>query len=528
MDINEKIIYELLKLKKKNKTILEKLKRYFAEKYQKNLPSHQALFKAYHKLLQNKRIKRDKELEEILKSRPIRSLSGIVNISVLTKPYGCPGKCLFCPTENGFPKSYLQGEPAADRAYQLSYDPYRQVEKRLEMLKFQNHPLDKVELRIIGGTWSFYPWSYRKWFVYRCFEAANNFFESRKRKTRNLKEAQKINEKARVKIVGISIETRPDFINDEEIKKLRELGVTMVELGVQTIFDEILKLNRTNLSSKIIASATKKLKDAGFKVLYHLMPNLYGSNLEKDLLLFKKIFEDQRFKPDWLKIYPTVILKKTFLYKLWRKGEYRPYTDKELKELLIKIKTILPYWVRVARIIRDIPAGKIVAGTKLSNLREIIQKEMKKRNLVCHCLRCREVRKNYQFPQKIFLKREDYFASDGQEIFLSYESKNREKVFSFLRLRIPDAKSQPIFSSLKNCSLIREIQTYGELVPVGEKKNAPQHRGLGKKLVKIAEKITQREFGLRRIAVIAGVGVRDYFRSLGYRLKDTYMIKNLV
>lgn len=526
--MSELIIYQLLRSKEKNSKTLEKLKRVFAEKYRQPLPSHFDLLKAYHKLLKNKRIKRDKKLEAILKNRPIRSLSGIVNVSVLSQPYGCPGKCLFCPTEKDFPKSYLRGEPAADRAYELSYDPYAQVKKRLEMLKNQGHPVDKVELRIIGGTWSFYPFSYRKWFVYQCFEAANDFLRRRRKRSKNLKEAQKINERAKARIVGISIETRPDFINEKEIKRLRELGVTLVELGVQTVFDDILELNQTGFSLRDIASATQKLKDAGFKVLYHLMPNLYGSNFQRDLLLFEKVFQDERLKPDWLKIYPTLVLKEAKLFNLWKAGKYQPYSDEEIIELLIKAKLKVPYWVRIARIMRDVPAGRIIAGTKLSNLREIIQKKMKERNLICHCLRCREIRGDYRFQKKLYLKREDYLASGGREIFLSYEDKNRKRVFSFLRLRIPNQNQKPVFPALKGAALIREIQTYGELTPLGEKRKSPQHRGLGKKLIKIAERIASKEFNLKKIAVIAGVGVRNYFRALNYRLKDTYLVKKLV
>ncbi len=503
----------------KTKEELEETKRKLAKELKTKILNNFEILKVYKKLLKEKRIKKSKKLEKLLKKKPIRSLSGIVNISVLTKPYPCPGKCIFCPTEKGFPKSYLSGEPAAERAKSLKFDPFLQVKKRMEMLKIAGHPTDKIELRIVGGTFSFYPKKYQTWFVKRCFDAANEKY------SKSLKEAQRKNEKVKNRIVGISIETRPDFVTKEEIKRWRKLGVTLVEIGVQSVFDDILRKNETGLNVKTIAKATKLLKDSGFKVLYHLMPNLLGSNLKRDFECFKIVFSDERFKPDWIKIYPTVVVKNTKLYKLWKEKKYKSYSDKELIELLIKVKSILPHWVRVTRILRDIPSQKIIAGCKISNLREIVKEEMEKRNLVCHCIRCREVREKYNLKEKVYLFREDYRASDGREIFLSFETKNRKKLFSYLRLRIP---SKDVFLAvLKNSAIIREIQTFGQLIPVGKKKIAPQHRGLGKKLIREAEKIVKKEFGLKKIAVISGVGVRNYWRKLRYRLKNTYMVKRL-
>ena len=527
MDNLEKFIKQLIKNRLTTREELENLKRSFSEQTKTPLFTNTELLKAYHKLTKNQRIKKDPLIEKLLKTRPMRSLSGIVNITVLTKPFGCPGKCIFCPLEKGFPKSYLKGEPAADRAYDLNFDPFWQVLKRLEMLKDQGHPTDKIELRIVGGSWSFYPKTYRNFFIKKCFEAANQFNNKRKIKSASLEKTLSLNEKAKSRIVGASVETRPDMITPEELRHLRKLGITMVEIGVQTIFDDILKLNQTGLTSEIIALATKRLKDAGFKVLYHLMPNLYGSDLEKDEKMFEIVFNDPRFQPDWLKIYPVVVLKNSKLFSLWQKGQYIPYSDEELKNLLIRIKTKLPYWVRVARIIRDIPAQKIVAGTKLSNLREIIQREMKERGLVCHCIRCREVKGEYDPSEKIYLFKDEYQSANGKEVFLSLENKERTKLFSHLRLRMPSFDEKPIFKSLEGAALLREIKTYGEMVPIDERKIAPQHRGLGKRLVEEAEKITKNEFKLKKLAVIAGVGVREYFRKLGYKLKDTYMIKNL-
>jgi len=498
----------------KTRADLDSFKREIAKKYEIPCPSNIGLLKAYHKLVKNKIVKKSPILEELLRTRPIRSLSGIVNISVLTKPYPCPGKCLYCPTEKGIPKSYVSGEPAVERAKKLNYDPYLQVRKRIEMLKLEGHPTDKIELRIVGGTWSYYPKKYQNWFIKKCFDAGN------KKSSKDLKRAQKLNEMARHRIVGLSIETRPDFINLSEIKRLRGLGVTMVELGVQSIYDDILKLNLRGHGVKETIISTKLLKDAGFKVLYQMMPNLPGSNLKKDEKMFGELFSNPNFQPDLLKIYPCALLKEAPLYKWWKAGKYKPYTESQLINLVKKIKKKIPYYVRIQRITRDIPSQRILVGAaKISNLRQIIAREMEREGWQCRCIRCREVREKYEPKEKLYLYRQDYDASGGREIFLSFENKNRTKLYSLLRLRITS----------QNKATVREIHTYGQLYPLRGRVAliSPQHKGLGKKLIKEAEKIAKKEFGLNKIAVISGVGVRNYWKKLGYKLKDTYMIKNL-
>lgn len=548
MEINLKIIKELLKNRIKTSADLESFKRKTAKKYKISQPNNINLLKGYHKLLEKKSEKKPNPLiEKLLKTRPIRSLSGIANISVLTKPYPCPGKCIYCPKEKGIPKSYLSGEPAVERAKNLKFDPYLQVQKRIEMLENQGHPTDKIELRIIGGSWSAYPKIYQTWFIKRCFEATNDYKNSKFKiqneklqfKIKKLEETQKLNEKTKHRIVGISIETRPDLINEREIKNLRMLGVTMVELGVQTVFDDILKKCHRGHTIKETIKASKLLKDAGFKVMYQMMPNLPGANLKRDLECFKTIFKNPDFKPDWLKIYPCLVCKGSELYQIWRDKKYRPYSDKELISLLIKIKKIIPDFVRVARIIRDIPAQKVKAGSKISNLREVVLKEMKNKGEMCQCVRCREIKGDYDPKEKVYLFREDYEASEGKEIFLSIEAERRgtttqknaeRKLYALLRLRISSyvfKKEKFLLPVLQESAIIRELHTYGEAVPLGEKKLAPQHRGLGKKLIKEAEKIIQNEFGLTKIAVISGVGVRDYFRKLGYKLRNSYMVKEI-
>ncbi len=477
------------------------------------LPDNIVLLRTYHEMVENKSLKRNLIIERMLKTRPVRSLSGIVNISVLTKPYPCPGHCLYCPTEPNIPKSYVSGEPAVERAKRLKYDPHLQVQKRIEMLEAEGHPTDKIELRVVGGTWSYYPRSYREWFTKRCFDAANG------KTSLSLAAAQRLNEKAKNKIIGLSIETRPDFVDQKEVEHLRKLGATMVELGVQSIYDDVLEKNkRGHLVGKTIR-ATKLLRDAGFKILYQMMPNLLGSSLKRDEKMFKELFSNPDFQPDLLKIYPCALLKKTPLYKYWRNKKYRPYGQTQLLKLIKEIKKALPYYVRIQRISRDIPSTDIVVGpAKISNLRQMLADDMAKTKWRCKCIRCREVKGEYNSKEKIRLFRQDYMASGGKEIFLSFENNGRTKLYSLLRLRIiPGEKA-----------MIRELHTYGQqLSLIEENMISPQHKGFGKKLVKEAEKIAKKEFGIKKIAVISGVGVRGYFRSLGYKLENTYMAKRL-
>ena len=557
--IEEVTIQELIKNRIKTPAGLAAIKRKMAKKYKVPCLSNIKILKSYRELVKKKKIKRSKKIENLLRTRPIRSLSGIVNVSVLTKPYPCPGKCLYCPLERGMPKSYLSGEPAAERAKRLKFNPYLQVKKRIEMLKNEGHPTDKIDLRIIGGTWSYYPKNYQVWFIKECFRACNGFNRTKKSKIKNpykaepsgfrqksklqikiqkLEKIQKRNEKAKSRITGISVETRPDFINERGVKFMRELGITRVELGVQSVFDDVLKLNLRGHGVREIILATKILKDAGFKICYQVMPNLLGSDLETDEKMFKGLFSNSNFSPDYLKIYPCALLKETPLYKWYLKGKYKPYPKEELIDLTKKIKLKIPYYVRIQRITRDIPSQYIIeGGAKISNLRQIVQEKMKNENLKCKCIRCREIREKYDPKEKVYLFRKDYKASEGKEIFLSFENKNRTKLFSFLRLRIPlkghnrvttVTKVCPILLVLKNAALIREIQTFGEVVPPHQIWwGAPQHRGFGKKLIKEAEKIVKKEFGLKKIAVISGIGVRNYFSKLKYELRETYMIKKI-
>jgi len=525
----EQFITELNRKQSAKRDDIFALQRRFCKKYNRtNFFRKDELMESYRRMLSQGKIKPNKKLEQAFVLKQVRSLSGIVVVSLLTKPFPCPGKCLYCPTEMGAPKSYLKNEPAVARAIMCKYDPYLQVKARLQALKNIGHPIDKINIRIIGGTWSYYPKNYQTWFMKKIYKAVNEF-ETRIRNnelgTRVLNQLQQANEKAKCRIVEISVETRQDYIDNNEIKRLRNFGVTKVELGVQALDDDVLKINRRGHDIKTTIKATKLLKDAGFKVAYQMMANLYGSNLKKDKKMFEELFNNADFRPDYLKIYPQALVKNSGTYILYKNKKYKPYSKKQLKNLIKYIKSIVPYYLRIERIIRDIPTNKIIeGGAKISNLRQIIKEEMKEENLKCKCIRCREIKDNdfkRIIPLLIIYK---YKSSEGIEYFLSYESKKRDKLFSILRLRI--TKDLNILE-LKDAAIIREIHTYGRELPVSKnEKLASQHHGLGKNLIKEAEQIA-RNNGLEKIAVISGIGARPYFRKLGYKLENTYMIKSI-
>jgi len=461
----------------------------------------------------------DRRVEEVLRLNAIRSQSGLATVTVITEPYACPGRCVYCPTEARAPKSYLTNEPAVMRALRSDYDPFRQVHGRLQALEETGHPTDKVELIIKGGTWSFYPARYQRWFVQRCLDAAN---ES---ESPALEDAQQRNETATHRIIGLTIETRPDYVEAQEIRRLRELGVTRVELGVQILDDRILELIVRDHGTAEIRQATRLLRHAGFKIAYHLMPNLPGATPDQDLRSFRLLFEDPAYQPDTLKLYPCVVVKSAELYQWWKAGRYQPYDDETLVELLIAMKQLTPPWVRIERVIRDIPSTSIEAGCQVTNLREEAQRRMAAGGLRCRCLRCRQVRDDAGGAWR--LMRRDYDAAEGRECFLSFEDPASDRVAAFLRLRLPPQASSG-WSVLDGAALIRELHTYGRHVALHDRRDdAAQHQGFGRRLIAEAERIVREEGGLTRMAVIAGVGVREYYRRLGYRLDDTYMVKNL-
>lgn len=531
MNKDNELLRKLITTRNLTPERLNKLKRRFADKSKTGMISNAALLKLCHG---------DKVsasfMKRLLIKRRIRTLSGVAPIAVLTKPFPCPGKCVYCPDEKNMPKSYLSNEPAVMRAILTKFDPFVQVKTRIDALENNGHDTDKIELIIMGGTWSCLPKRYQTEFVKKCFEACNlnsksetlNSKQIKKSKSKTLKETQKANETAKHRIVAMTVETRPDYVDEKQIKHWRKLGATKVELGVQTLDDNILKLNKRGHGVASVMRATKLLKQAGFKIAYHMMPNLPGATPKIDLANYKKLFNDQNFQPDFVKIYPTVVTKNAELYK-WRKaGKYKPYSAKQLFDLLIKMKLATPEYVRIIRLIRDIPAESIVAGNKISNLRQALQEELTKTEKRCKCIRCREARENSMGMSvaKLFIAK--YKASDADEYFLQFASKDKKKLFAFLRLRLPDKEEKNFISEISDCAMIREIHTYGAMVPLKKIKrnNAIQHHGFGAKLTKEAEKIAKQN-GFKKIAVISGVGVRNYYRKLGYKLSGTYLIKNL-
>lgn len=499
------------------------LQRKYAREYHQQFFRKDLLIKKYHNLVEEGKIKSDKLVESLLRVRSVRSLSGVVSISVLTKPYKCPGHCLYCPNQPGMPKSYLKEEPAVQRAVANNFDPYMQVQSRIRALEAIGHQTGKISIRIVGGTWSYYGKRYQTWFVRRLFQACNDFPATLSMPV-SLCQAQDDNEKSVRRVVEMGVETRQDFINHDEIKRLRWLGITKVELGVQSIHDDVLKKNnRGNLNIDTI-NATKMLKNAGFKVSYQMMPNLYGSSIIRDEKMFQEIFSNEEYMPDHLKIYPLAVMKEAPLYKLYEEKRFKIYSNEELMNLIIKIKQIVPYWCRIERVIRDIPAKYIMAGCKTSNMRQLIHEKMREQGVWCKCMRCREIRKNQNYKD-LETFREDFISSGSRESFLSIESKDRKDLYAILRLRLPGQKDNFI-KILNDSAIVRELHVYGRLVSISQLDTvSAQHKGLGRKLVRLAEKIA-RDAKCKKISVIAGVGARPYFRALGYELKNTYMVKS--
>ncbi len=519
-----------------NTIVWEKIEPFLGNN-KKKMPTNSEMLSFYRSMVESGEQTPSREIEQLLRKIKVRSNSGVAVVSLLTKPYACPGKCIYCPTEKEMPKSYLSKEPAAARALANDFNPYKQVANRLRALVANGHPVDKLELIVIGGTWSFYDQEYQEEFIKEIFRASNNFLakegEEIEKDSKTLEELQKINETAGARVIGLSVETRPDYINEEELNRLRRYGVTKVEIGVQHLDDKVLEYNKRGIKTSLVAEATELLRNAGFKIVYHMMPNLPKSNLQMDVEMFKRLFSGKDFHPDMIKIYPCVVLQKTGLYEIWKRGEFKAYTDEELTKILISIKKDIPPYVRLIRVIRDIPATYIMAGSKMSNLRQIIQQDQKKNDWVCRCIRCREVRNEEVLLENYLLSRIEYETQTGKEIFLSFEHKDKKenKCVAFCRLRLPNKNMFSNLSGdlevLKDTAIIRELHTYGQLVRINEEGGQSQHRGFGRRLMEEAENIA-RTSGYKKIAVISGVGVCEYYRTLGYGLDRTYMVKKII
>lgn len=461
----------------------------------------------------------ERERLKMLVRKPTRTLSGVAVIAAMTSPARCPhGICVPCPGGicNSSPQSYTGREPAAMRAEQHNFDPYDQVTARLRQLNEIGHPLDKAELIIMGGTITSRPIGYQQWFIKRCLMAMNDYPVVHTNGWRSFSEIARENEYAYVRNIGTTFETRPDWCKPEQIARMLYLGATKVELGVQSVRDDLLKAMRRGHLVEDTVKANEFLRDAGLKVGFHMMPGLPGSSPEKDLDVFKELFQNPRFRPDYLKIYPTLVVKGTELYEMYLRSEYRPLEDDDAIELVSRVKALLPRYVRLQRVQRDIPAHLIVAGVKKSNLRQLAGQRLREHGQRCNCIRCREAglrRISGSDIGPIELKQESYEACGAEEYFLSFEGDD-ESLVGFLRLR------------LGATARVRELHIYGPLVPIGTRKDGWQHKGYGARLIKMAEMIAS-ENGSQSIAITSGIGARGYYRRLGYVLKEPYMIKRL-
>ena len=437
----------------------------------------------------------------------------------MTRPLKCPGQCVFCPTYSAIPQSYTPESPAVLRAIRCDYDAKKQVRSRLKMLKEMGHPTDKIELIVMGGTFLAYPEDYQYQFIQGCLDGLNG------QDSADLEEAKKSNETAGHRCTGMCIETRPDWCRQPEIERMLAFGATRVELGVQMLDDEIYRLTRRGHRVEDVVRATALLRQHGFKVHYHWMPGLPGSTPEHDLELSRVLFEDERFKPDGLKLYPTMVVEGTELEKWYREKRYQPYEISTMVNLMVDIKSIVPKYVRISRVLRDIPAKFITAGCK-DSLRGVVKQRMKRKGIECQCIRCREyghrARGGWETGEPR-LTRMDYEASGGREILLSFEDET-ETLFGLLRMRI-----QPGLKTGGISAVIRELHIYGPEVPLTEQREgAAQHKGLGKALLLEAERIAFKEFGVAQMSILSGIGAREYYRTeFGYSLQGAYMVKEL-
>lgn len=454
-----------------------------------------------------------------IRMKPSRTLSGVTTVTVLTKPYPCPGKCVFCPTDARMPKSYLPDEPGAMRALQNEFDPFEQTLSRMEQLSAIGHPTAKIELLILGGTWSSYRRDYQAWFIRRCLDAMNGF------ESAELVQAQEANVRAAHRNVGLVVETRPDHVDEEEIAWLRELGVTKVQMGAQSLDNRLLALNQRGHTVEDTRRAMRLLRAAGFKTVLHWMPNLLGATLESDHLDFERLWSDEDLRPDELKIYPNQLLEEAELYGIWQQGGFTPYTTEELVKLIADIKPSIPRYCRVNRVIRDFPSTHVVEGNRRTSLRQDVHQELANRATRCNCIRCREVRGRKIVSDDLELQDLAYTAGGAEEHFLSYVTQD-DHLAGFLRLSLPGPASPELgLADLTGCALIREVHVYGQSLGIGRsRRGAAQHVGLGSRLVERAEQLA-REAGFQRVAVISAVGTRGYYARLGYHLGQTYMVK---
>jgi elongator complex protein 3 len=459
----------------------------------------------------------------ILRSKPIRTLSGVSVVALMTKPYDCPhGTCIFCPGGTRFdtPQSYTGFEPAARRARLNAYDPYLQVQARLKHYLFLGYSPQKIEVIIIGGTFTTLPEIYRNEFISEIYRALNDFPEQKDGGTKSLADEKKKNETSGIRCVALAVETKPERCSDSDISDMLRYGVTRVEMGMQSIYDSVLEKNNRGHTIQDVKDSTKRLKDMAFKVDHHVMINLPFSDVDKDINSIRALWEDETLRPDAIKIYPTLVIKGTALYNMWKAGSYKAYPLKTVIDIIAEAEINSPRWLRIMRVERDIPSDLIEEGVKMPNLRQLVSSRIEEMGRKPNDIRSREIgHVSVRRKQVMSVNRENYRASGGDEIFISHDDKANDAIIGFVRLRVPDSRKE---------ALIRELHVYGQQkVLLDHSDDGFQHSGIGRSLLEQAEEIAREEYSIRRMKVISGVGVREYYRKFGYKLESNYMVKEL-
>lgn len=486
-------------------------------------------------------------VKPVLQRKPVRTASGVSPVAIMTSPKMCPhGKCLYCP---GGPASeftdsaqaYTGDEPASQRAKQNDYDPYGQVKLRLNQLQYIGHPVDKIDLILMGGTMTSRSHDYQEWFVKRALEAMNDhnpgsnpdpsniesFAPSKEEyEFKYIEDVIAENERSNVRCIGITFETKPDWCEHEQIDRMLNLGGTKVEVGVQTTYDEINRDMHRGHGVEASKNANKWLRDSGFKIGFHMMPGQPGMTRDMNIKDFERIFNNEEWKPDYLKIYPTLVVKGTRVYDMWKRGDFDPLDNEEAAELVANIMSKIPKYVRLTRVQRDIPADNIEAGVWKSNLRQLATNKREEHGWTCDCIRCREVGMNDQSPDKVNINNMTYRSAGGTENFISADSEDGDLLIGFCRLRFPD---DPHRKELQNSAIVRELHVYGNEASLSseDESNSWQHEGFGEKLMNRAEQLTLEE-GYDKLSVISGIGAREYYRNkLGYVQDGPYVSKKL-
>jgi elongator complex protein 3 len=489
---------------------------------------------------------RREELEEVLQRKPVRTASGVSPVAIMTSPHTCPhGKCLYCPggpaSEFTSSQSYTGHEPAAARGEQNDYDPYGQVTLRLEQLREIGHPVDKVELILMGGTMTARSHDYQEWFVKRALEAMNDYDLDKEPDPAEgesfaqdpdeyefsyLADVIAENETGDIRNIGTTFETKPDWCDPEQIDRMLDLGGTKVEVGVQTTYERINREMHRGHGVQASIDANRRLRDAAFKVGFHMMPGQPGMSQEMCLEDFHRIFDDPKWRPDYLKIYPTLVVRGTLTYDMWYNDEYDPLTNEEAAELVARIKKEIPRYTRLQRVQRDIPADFIDAGVWKSNLRQLARQKMEEYGWTCDCIRCREAGMNDEGPENVELDVMTYEAGGGTEQFISFEDFEKNLLVGFCRLRFPN---DPVRRELDNAALVRELHVYGSEAGIGQdaETGQHQHKGYGRRLMERAEDMAA-DAGFDKVSVISGIGAREYYRQkLGYHQDGPYVSKQL-